>query len=81
MTQGRFEKAAAESETKTGRCAPPAYDVYVVDGRDDSRFWIKVGGAWPHADGKGFGVVLVAVPAGTAKLILRARGKRKQEAE
>ncbi|KGM57482.1 hypothetical protein N799_05285 [Lysobacter arseniciresistens ZS79] len=34
---------------------------YEVQGQQKSH-WSKVGSAWPHADGKGFRLVLKAIP-------------------
>ena len=49
----------------------PAYRAYTVikrDGQDD--FWQALGAAFPHSDGKGFNVVLQALPI-DGKIVLR----------
>ncbi len=49
----------------------PAFRVYSViprEGKDD--FWLNIGLAFPHQDGKGFNVMLQALPL-NAKLVLR----------
>ena len=49
----------------------PAFRVYSViprEGKDD--YWLNVGLAFPHGDGKGFNVMLQALPL-NAKLVLR----------
>lgn len=49
----------------------PAFRVYSViprDGKDD--FWLNIGLAFPHQDGKGFNVMLQAFPI-NPKLVLR----------
>jgi hypothetical protein len=49
----------------------PAYRAYTVikrDGQDD--FWLALGAAFPHQDGKGFNVVLQALPI-DGKIVLR----------
>ena len=49
----------------------PSHRVYVVvqrEGADD--FWINVGAAFPHSDGKGFNVIVQALPV-DGKLVLR----------
>jgi hypothetical protein len=49
----------------------PAFRVYSViarDGKDD--YWLNIGLAFPHNDGKGFNVMLQALPL-NAKLVLR----------
>ncbi|MEY9604155.1 hypothetical protein AB7M74_010767 [Bradyrhizobium japonicum] len=33
------------------------HGVYVVEGEGDQEFWTRVGAAWPHQDGKGFGAI------------------------
>ena len=53
----------------------PMFRVYSVVARpkqDD--FWLNVGSAFPHEDGKGFNVLLQAMPIGhdgQAKLVIR----------
>ena len=49
----------------------PSLRAFVVvnrDGGDD--FWINVGAAFPHADGKGFNVIVQALPI-DGKIVLR----------
>ncbi len=46
-----------------------AYSVIKRDGQDD--FWLNVGLAFPHKDGKGFNIILQAFPL-DGKLVLRA---------
>jgi hypothetical protein len=49
----------------------PAFRVYSViprEGKDD--YWLNIGLAFPHQDGKGFNVMLQALPL-NAKLVLR----------
>ena len=49
----------------------PSHRVYVVVQREDAdNFWINVGAAFPHSDGKGFNVIVQALPV-DGKLILR----------
>ena len=45
----------------------PTHKVFVVEeregeGKDENAFWTRVGSAWPHKDGKGYNVVLSALP-------------------
>jgi hypothetical protein len=35
-------------------------------------FWTKLGAVWPHDDGKGYNLELIALPL-TAKLVIRER--------
>lgn len=49
----------------------PAHRVYTVikrDGQDD--YWLNIGATFPHQDGKGFNVMLQALPL-DGKIVLR----------
>jgi len=50
----------------------PSHNVYVVEdrGEGDDPFWLKIGAAWAHKDGKGFNVNLSALPLDN-RLVLR----------
>ena len=52
----------------------PTHKVFVVEergeGNDADAFWTHVGSAWAHKDGKGFNVVLSALPV-NGRLVLR----------
>lgn len=50
----------------------PAYLVYAVrEGKDsDQSYWTKIGAAFAHNDGKGFSIVLEALPV-DGKLTIR----------
>ena len=53
----------------------PTHKVFVVEeregeGKDADAFWTRVGSAWPHKDGKGFNIVLSALPL-NGRLVLR----------
>ena len=57
----------------------PAFRVYSViprDGKDD--YWLNIGLAFPHQDGKGFNVMLQALPL-NAKLVLREAAEEESE--
>ena len=57
----------------------PAFRVYSViprDGKDD--YWLNIGLAFPHQDGKGFNVMLQALPL-NAKLVLREPSEEDKE--
>ncbi len=65
----------------------PAFRVYSViprEGKDD--YWLNIGLAFPHQDGKGFNVMLQALPI-NPKLVLReatadeAQDTERQEAD
>ena len=51
----------------------PAFNAYSVikrEGQED--FWMSLGAAFPHADNKGFNIVLQAMPL-DGKIVLRER--------
>jgi hypothetical protein len=63
----------------------PTHKAFVVEDRGDGEkdtdaFWTRVGSAWPHKDGKGFNVVLSALPA-NGRLVLREFSEEDAEDE
>jgi len=50
----------------------PAYNVYTVEdrGENEDPFWLKIGAAWAHKDGKGLNITLSALPPDN-RLVLR----------
>ena len=50
------------------------FDIYLLPlyGEGDNAFWTKLGAVWPHDDGKGFNVELIALPV-TGSLVIRER--------
>ena len=51
----------------------PAFNAYSVIKREDQDdYWMSLGAAFPHADGKGFNIVLQAMPL-DGKIVLRER--------
>lgn len=50
----------------------PTHEAFVVVGKDKDAFWTRIGALWPHEDGKGYNVELVAVPV-TGRLVIRER--------
>ena len=57
----------------------PAFQAYTVvkrEGQDD--YWLNVGAAFPHQDGKGFNVLLIAMPVSGAVVV---REPQSQKAE
>lgn len=43
----------------------------VFTGEGENAFWTKIGGVWPHDDGKGFNVELIALPVSGRLVIAR----------
>lgn len=56
--------------TQNQKNTRPTHAVYVVEGSGDNAYWTKVGAAWPHDDGDGFNITLVAMPV-DGKISLR----------
>ena len=53
----------------------PTHRVYAITKRDISEkgTWLEIGAAWPHRDGKGFGVKLNLIPySDSAEIVIRA---------
>ena len=50
----------------------PSHEAFVVTGEGESAFWTKIGGVWPHDDGKGFNVELIALPV-SGRIVIRER--------
>ncbi len=57
-----------KKETKEKKA--PTHGVYVVQGDGDYARWIKIGAAWQNKDGKGFSLILDALPL-TNKIVVR----------
>ena len=60
------------TETDTNRPTQRVYAVIKKEGTEKGT-WLEIGAAWPHRDGKGFGVKLNLVPfSSTAEIVIRA---------
>ncbi|MBS7545545.1 hypothetical protein [Ancylobacter oerskovii] len=47
--------------------------VFVVDERQDRKFWTRVGAAWPHKDGEGFNVDITPGISVSGRLVIREK--------
>ena len=59
----------------------PSHDVYIVVEATDTQkkpLWKKIGAAWVHQDGKGFGITLDALPI-NGKLTMRVPGEKQPQ--
>ncbi len=57
----------------------PMYRAYsIIEREKDVPFWLNLGVAFPHKDGKGFNVILQALPL-TGKLVLRLYEEEPEE--
>jgi hypothetical protein len=66
------EKTAMAKTRETEQPATkPAYSVFIVEEREGKdSFWLKIGAAFHHKDGKGLNLVLQALPL-DGRLVLR----------
>jgi hypothetical protein len=46
------------------------HKTFAVGGEGDKTYWTRVGSAWPHTDGKGWNIVLSALPV-IRRIVLR----------
>lgn len=58
----------------------PSHNVFTVEDRGDNEdpFWLKIGAAWAHKDGKGFNLTLSALPL-DGRLVLREPTENEDE--
>ena len=63
----------SEKKTPTDASHAPRFDAFSVTDAAEGRtpFWTKIGAAFAHTDGKGFTIMLNALPV-NAKILLRA---------
>jgi len=67
----------AATSTNSSRPKLPTHIAYQVQDREDKpSFWTRIGGAWEHADGKGFTLQLSAVPI-DGRITLRVPSDKK----
>lgn len=60
------------TNTKTGQ--KPTHEIFAVkDGEDGKAYWTKIGGAWPHKDGKGISLRIAFYPADGQRIELRVK--------
>lgn len=62
---------------------PKMYRVYSIIARDkQDDYWLNIGVAFPHEDGKGFNVMLQALPLhGNGKIVLREHEAKEGDGE
>ena len=58
----------------------PTHNVFTVEdrGQNEDPFWLKIGAAWAHKDGKGFNITLSALPVDN-RLVLREPTEAKED--
>jgi hypothetical protein len=62
---------------KQNQSKGPSFEAFVVEGEGDKTFWTKIGAAWPHDDGDGYNLNLIALPT-NGRLVIR-KPKPKQD--
>jgi hypothetical protein len=72
---------ATKKQTQT-KSSKPAYIAYTVRNRDEQSegFWTRIGVAFPHADGKGFNLLIEAFPL-DGKITLRVPSEKTEESK
>jgi hypothetical protein len=61
------------TETTTNRPTHRVYAVIIKKEGAAKGAWLEIGAAWPHRDGKGYGVKLDVIPRSPdAQLVIRA---------
>ena len=63
-----------------GTNSAPSHNVFTVEdrGENEDPFWLKIGAAWAHKDGKGFNITLSAFPPDN-RLVLRVPSETEEE--
>jgi len=60
------------NDTSTTSKASPAFRIYAINKRPGRKTqWVRIGAAWPHEDGKGFGLDFGAKPLAGSDIALR----------
>lgn len=55
----------------------PSHVAYQVRDREGGKgFWTRIGGAWAHADGKGFNIQIETVPL-DGRIVIRVASDKK----
>jgi len=65
------------TETKSAGKSPTHVAYQVRDREGQKGFWTRIGSAWAHADGKGFGIQIEAVPL-DGRVTLRVVSDKKE---
>ncbi|PHP64703.1 hypothetical protein CSC94_23025 [Zhengella mangrovi] len=55
----------------------PTHSAYAVEGEGEKTNWTEIGALWPHDDGKGFSLMLRALPV-NGRMVIRERKQREQ---
>jgi hypothetical protein len=66
------ENTMAGKSSSSSKSKKPSHEAFVVTGEGEDAFWTKIGAVWPHDDGKGFNVELIALPV-AGRLVIRER--------
>jgi len=58
----------------------PSHRLHHVSGEGETAYWTAIGAAWPNKDGKGFNLVLDAIPL-TGRVVMRVIPERAEAEE
>lgn len=47
---------------QTTTTSKPTHRIYIVVGEGKKATWTEIAAAWPHSDGKGYGISASAIP-------------------
>ena len=66
------------NQTVSAGSKAPSHVAYHVSERPGKKtFWNRIGGAWPHADGKGFSIQLDGLVPLDGRITLRVASEKK----
>ena len=66
--------------SKEDNSKPPTHIIWQVIGDNENARWYRIGAAWPHKDGKGFGTAIRAWPT-TGRIVIREATEKRQSAD
>jgi len=70
---GTPDHSSQPMEAFMGTNSAPTHNVFTVEDRGEKEdpFWLKIGAAWTHKDGKGFSLALDCLPLNDAEIVIR----------
>ena len=67
--QRKFVEPPTENQQPSTR---PSHNAYTIRGSGEQEYWMQIGAAWEHKDGKGLTIRLEALPI-DGKVVIRDR--------
>ena len=59
----------------------PDFIAFHVSGKEEKKFWTRIGAAWKHEDGEGYTLNLELVPVNDGRIVLRLPKEDNKEGE